>query len=125
MATRTISRFITRPRLTPVPVAVAPVSVATPKISVGLVDPQKTFIPYYDPSRIFKDIKVVTDLRQSGAERGEVQTGDNGILSPSEAPSGAIVAGGGVPGQPVTPAIADNKLIPIALAVAAFVLFGG
>ena len=39
-------------------------------------------IPHYDPSRIFKDIAVVKDLRQSGTERGETQTGDGGMLGP-------------------------------------------
>lgn len=81
--------------------------------------PRPTSIPFYDPSRIFKDIKVVSDLRQSGTERGEVQTGDDGFLGP-----GSIA-----PPQEGLPIVtvksAQPNLVPIALAIAAFLLFGG
>ena len=78
-----------------------------------------TSIPYYDQSRIFKDIKVVADMRQSGTERGEMQTGDDGYLGPgSVAPPVTIM--------PVKLEMPEkNPLVPIALAIAAFFIFGG
>jgi hypothetical protein len=41
-------------------------------------------IPYYDPSRVIDEdrLVVVDDMRQQGAERGEVQEGDAGTLGP-------------------------------------------
>lgn len=87
---------------------------------VAVVPPQPTFIPYYDPSRIIKNIRVVADLRQQGTERGEVQTGDNGTLGP-----GSIApprTNGGAVAPPVTE---KNVLIPIALAIGTFILLGG
>lgn len=96
----------------PAPPAVSVAPVTTPQVI------RATTIPYYDPSRIFKDIKVVSDLRQSGTERGEVQTGDDGFLGP-----GSIDPQEGLP--TVTPVTAKNNLVPIALAIAAFLLLGG
>jgi len=61
---------------------VAPTPPAVSAPIIGVVSPKPTLIPYYDPSRIFKDIKVVEDLRQSGSERGEIQTGDGEMLGP-------------------------------------------
>lgn len=81
-------------------------------------------IPYYDPSRIFKDIKVVADMRQQGTERGEVQTGDNGILGPGSSDASQIAPPQtGLPAAPGT--VGKNNLVPIALAIGAFLLFGG
>lgn len=95
----------------PPPPTVAPVAAQT-------VIPQATFIPSYDPARIFKDIKVVADLRQSGEERGEVQSGDNGTLGPgSIAPPQT--------GLPTAAPVAKTNLAPILLAIAAFVILGG
>jgi hypothetical protein len=74
-----------------------------------------TFIPYYGAERIFKDIKVVTDLRQSGTERGEVQTGGDAMLGPGDTMK--------VPTKIAAPQ--QNNLVPIALAIAAFVFLGG
>ena len=81
-----------------------------------------TVIPYYDPSRVIKDIKVVADLRQSGTERGETQTGDNGTLGPeSIAPPRTETSG-----TPIGVELTEkNNFVPIALAVAAFILLGG
>lgn len=92
------------------------------------VQPRGDFITHYDPSRVMDldNLKVVADMRQTGAERGEKQSGDDGVMSPSESRTGTIAAPGGVPGKPGAPgAIADNKLILPALAVAAFILLGG
>jgi len=88
-----------------------------PTASVLSVAPRSTSIPYYSDSRIFKDIKVVSDLRQSGSERGETQTGDSGHLGPVAPPKHILKS---------SPQTVDNKkLIPVALAIAAFLLFKG
>jgi len=83
--------------------------------------PGGAVITPYDPSRIFKDIKVVKDLRQSGTERGETQTGDGGMLGP-----------GGLPNRYRTPGAPAEKgalgLTPLQmglLTVAGFLLLGG
>ena len=86
----------------------------------GVVTSQATNIPYYDSSRIIKDIKVVKDMRQSGTERGETQTGDDGFLGPG---SGGRVAPPSA-GTPVAVDVKNKWLVPAAL-VAAFFLFGG
>jgi hypothetical protein len=104
------------PKIAPAPAPAPTISKPLPPRN-GFQIP--TFIPYYDPSRIFENIQVVKDLRQSGTERGETQTGDNGILGPgSVAPPGT-----GAPGAPGAPG--KDNLVPIALVVAAFILFGG
>jgi len=83
----------------------------------------ETVIPHYDPSRIFKDIKVVKDLRQNGAARGETQTGDRGMLGPG---------GVGFESRYKTPEAPAEKgalgLTPLQmglLGVAGFLLLGG
>lgn len=82
------------------------------------------FISHYDPSRVMDidQMRVVKDLRQSGTERGETQTGDSGMLGPGGgvAPPGTAAGARGAPGAP-----GELPLVPIALAVAAFILFGG
>jgi len=78
---------------------------------------------YYDPSRVvdLDRIRVVKDLRQSGNERGETQTGDSGILGPGSGDGSQIAS----PSTGGAKAPVKNNLIPIALAVAAFILLGG
>jgi len=96
----------------------APVAKAAP-VAAARVAPVRATSTYYDPSRVIKNIKIVKDLRQSGTERGETQTGDDSILGPeSIAPPQT-----GKPGKPGTPG--KNNLVPIALAVAAFLILGG
>lgn len=100
-------------RVAPPPRVASPVA-ARPQVT------RATSIPYYSQSRIFKDIKVVKDMRQSGTERGETQSGDSGTLGPgSIAPPQTGVA---TNGKLVAP---QNNLIPLALAAAAFILFRG
>ena len=100
---------------------------AKPAAPVAPVDPMQvraTSIPYYDPSRVIKYVKIVQDMRQQGTERGEVQTGDNETLGPGSN-DGQIApprTNGGVSRPPVTE---KNVLIPIALAIGAFILLGG
>lgn len=116
-----------RPRITPPPQPPPPppptiVSFA-PVVPVAIGPPRATFIPHYDPSRIFKDIKVVSDMRQSGTERGEVQAGDGEMLGP-------IDSGGIAPPQIVKPVDAEKKpgltgTQMALLAGAAFLIFGG
>lgn len=88
-----------------------------------------TSIPYYDPSRVvdLSRLKVVKDIRSApefAEERGEVQTGDNGITGP-----GSTDDTFGMP--QVTPDIAPTEKPAMTpanlglLAVAAFLLFGG
>lgn len=102
-------------------VATPPRPAPGPVVTVMDARGRPTVIPYYDPSRIFKDIKVVADMRQQGTERGETQTGDNGTLGPGGIAPPRIA----LPGAPGTPgAPGKNALIPLAL-VAAFLLFGG
>lgn len=111
----------------PVRVVSAPRTVTSSR-PITVTPRGQDFVSHYDPSRILDidNLKVVADMRQSGAERGEKQSGDDGVLSPSESRTGTIAAGGGVPGKPGAPgAFADNKMIPVALAIAAFVLLGG
>lgn len=97
----------------------APVAKAAPVAAARVAPVRATSIAYYDPSRVIKNIKIVKDLRQSGTERGETQTGDDSILGPeSIAPPQT-----GKPGKPGTPG--KNNLVPIALAVAAFLILGG
>ncbi len=87
------------------------------------------FVSHYDPSRVIDldRLKVVKDLRapeEHAAERGETQSGDNGVMSPSE--SGGVATGavrGGKPGAPGTGT--TNKLIPLALLAALAIMAGG
>ena len=82
-----------------------------------------TNIPVYDPSRIFKDIKVVKDLRQSGTERGETQTGDGGMLGPG---SIGFESRYKTPGAPAKKgALGLTPLQMGMIAAGAFLLFGG
>jgi len=94
---------------------VAPAPIQVP---IKAAIPKASRVAYYDPSRIIKDIKVVKDLRQSGTERGETQSGDSGTLGP-----GSIVPP--VTKTPAAPKAPGNNLLPLALAVGAFFLFGG
>ena len=91
-------------------------TVSAPTIIAQPVRP--TSIPYYDPGRIFENIRVVQDLRQQGTERGEIQDDDDALLGPVAVPRPNDV----IVGPPKAPA--KNPLIPIALAIAAFVLLG-
>lgn len=86
---------------------------------------QQDFISYYDPSRVMDvdRMRVVKDLRQSGTERGETQTGDSGMLGPGSGDVAPPSTARGAPGAPGAPG--QLPLVPIALAVAAFLLFGG
>jgi hypothetical protein len=111
----------------PVRVVSAPRTVTSSR-PITVTPRGQDFVSHYDPSRVLDidNLKVVADMRQSGAERGEKQSGDDGVLSPSESRSGTVTAPGGKPGAPGAPgAFADNKMIPVALAIAAFVLLGG
>jgi len=106
------------------------VSASPPRSMVvprSVVAPRGDFIPYYNPARIvdLDRLKVVSDMRQSGSERGETQTGDDGVLSPSESRSGTIAAPGSSPGKTSKVSTEKNNLFPVALAVAAYILFGG
>ena len=83
-----------------------------------------TYISHYDPSRVIKGIKVVQDLRQSGTERGESQTGDDGYLGPTDTDGRIAPPRTGLPGAPGAPG-EKNALIPLALLAGAFLLFGG
>lgn len=97
-------------------VAPTPAPAPTPVATVAPVT-RETFIPHYDPSRIFKNIKVVTDLRQQGTERGEIQAGDNGTLGPGSIDPSQITS--------VKVVKPQNNLIPIAIAIGLFILLGG
>ena len=116
--------FFRRPSPPPPPPPPAPrivrTVVAAPVVPVIRGGP--TYISHYDPSRVKEGIKVVQDLRQSGAERGETQTGDDGMLGPTD--QGAIAPPRtGLPGAPGAPG--ENNFVPLALAVGAFLLLGG
>lgn len=103
-----------RPRM---PTSATTTTVTTASRSAA--PPRAAFTSYYDPSRIvdLDKLKVVSDLRTEGAERGEVQSGDDGSLGPGSS-SGAFVA----PPQS-SPMIAEKKSIaPIALAALAYFL---
>jgi hypothetical protein len=113
-------------------VAVAPRQV----IATAPLSRPATSIPYYDPARVIDPsrLRLVADVRDPAArlfseqqradefadERGDVQTGDNGILGP-----------GGIAPPSLAPGIAPTgtqALTPAnlgLLAVAAFLLFGG
>ncbi len=98
------------------------VPVPTSLLPPGL---RQDFSSYYDPSRVMDidQMRVVKDLRQSGTERGETQTATGGFLGPGSgdvAPPGTATGARGAPGAP-----GQLPLVPIALAVAAFLLFGG
>ena len=110
-------------------VAVAPRTVARQTISTAPLARAATSIPYYDPSRVIDEsrLKFVKDIHapaEFAEERGEVQTGDNGILGPGST-NGTIapprVTNGIAPTR--TPAVTPANLG--LLAVAAFLLFGG
>ena len=105
------------------------VSATRQGISTAALSRPATSIPYYDPSRVIdlSRIKVVKDIRapaEFAEERGDDQTGDNGITGPGST-NGAIapprVANGIAPTG--TPALTPANLG--LLAVAAFLLFGG
>ena len=82
-----------------------------------------TVIPHYDPSRVFEDIRVVKDLRQSGTERGESQTGDGGMLGPG---SIGFESRYRTPGAPAEKgALGLTPLQMGLLGVAGFLLLGG
>lgn len=87
---------------------------------------QPSGMPTYDPSRIIPraHLKVVKDLRQNGVERGEVQTGDGGVLGPGSRQGSFATR---TQALPTTPSKAGG-LTPLQmglLAVAAFLAFGG
>lgn len=92
---------------------------SAPPVATRTILPRATSIPVYDQSRIFKDIKLVADLRQTGAERGEVQTGDNGTLGPGSIAPPLTVK------PTAAPVTEKNNLVPIAIAIAAFLILGG
>ena len=119
-------------------VAVAPRTVARQTISTAPLSRPAASIPYYDPSRVIDPsrLHLVKDIRDPAArlfgeqradefadERGDVQTGDNGITGPGSTNGIAPprVANGILPTgtQALTPA---NLGL---MAVAAFLLFGG
>ncbi len=120
-------------------VAVAPRTVARQTISVAPLSRPQTSIPYYDPSRVIDPARLhlVKDIRDPAArlfseqlradefadERGDVQTGDNGITGPGSTNGIAPprVANGIAPTG--TPALTPANLG--LMAVAAFLLFGG
>ncbi len=115
------------PPLRKIPKALPPARKLPPQKSTGVTiasgGGKATILPHYDPSRIFKDIKVVKDLRQNGAARGETQTGDRGMLGPG---------GVGFESRYKTPGAPTEKgalgLTPLQmglLGVAGFLLLGG
>ena len=120
-------------------VAVAPRTVARQTISTAPLSRPAASIPYYDPSRVIDPsrIRLVKDIRDPAArlfseqlradefadERGDVQTGDNGITGPGST--------NGVIAPPRTNGITPTGTQALApanlglLAVAAFLLFAG
>lgn len=95
------------------------------------VMPKADFTTHYDPSRVIDldRLKVVQDMRagpEFGEGRGDTTSGDNGVMSPSEAPSGTMATGAvraGEPGAPGTGKIGGGGLA--LAAIAAYLLLGG
>lgn len=114
-----VRRVVSRPAPTrPVVATSRPVTI-TPR--------GQDYVSHYDPSRVIDldRLKVVKDMRggpEFGEGRGDTQTGDNGVMSPSESAGG----GRGMPGKTGAPGTAvKNNLIPLALGAAALILLGG
>lgn len=80
-------------------------------------------IPYYDPSRVvdLDKLKVVDDMRQQGTERGETQTGDNGVLGPQ----GNIAPGSGIPIKQLPGQTKSNNNVLWLALIAGALLLGG
>jgi len=106
------------------------VSTVRQAIATAPLSRAATSIPYYDPSRVIDEsrLHLVKDIRSApefAEERGEVQTGDNGITGPGS--TNGMIA---VPGESPDLALPETtgKLTPAnlgLLALGAFLLFGG
>ena len=107
------------------PTASRPVSAPTAPIATTARTvrqaPRATYITHYDPSRVIDidKLKVVSDLRTEGSERGETQTGDSGITGPGSY-NGVFMP----PPQVAPTPKPKNELAPLAmLAGLAYLLF--
>ena len=97
-----------------------------PKVTPKPAPPPKPrMIPFYDQSRIVprEQLTVVTDMRQTGAERGEVQEGDSGTLGPGSAPGPFVTPVKSEPLQMPEKKLSGTQLALLALA--GYLVFGG